>query len=109
MVTFSDEALDDLENIRSWIAADRPMIAVKKYIKLKAACQSLDRFPYKGRSGKRDKTRELSVYLWIITYKIIVDDEDPLVEGEERVVEPDKERIIQIVKIRHSSQDDPDA
>jgi len=60
-IDFLPEALDDLDCIYDWIAADRPGVASAKARLIKDKCRLLAQRPYAGRPGKEPGTRELSV------------------------------------------------
>ena len=70
-VTFSQRAIEDLQQIRSFIAQENPPSAYRVATKLIEACDSLQSFPMRGRPGTVAGTRELtSVPPYIIVYEV---------------------------------------
>lgn len=70
-ITFSPQALRDLQAIRNYIAADNPAAASRMAVELVAACDRLEFFPERGRPGSRRGTRELTtIWPYVIVYKI---------------------------------------
>ena len=60
-IVFDREAISDLQAIRDWIAQDSPRRAIKILRRIRYAVSVLDRFPKRGRPGRRLGTRELIV------------------------------------------------
>lgn len=58
---WTDPALDDLEAIHTYIAADNPGAAYKVVARIEEAAANLETFPEIGRVGRRKGTRELVV------------------------------------------------
>jgi toxin ParE1/3/4 len=74
-VAFSAEAIEDLLQLRSFIATENPDAAHRLAAKLVAACDALERFPQRGRSGVVSGTRELaSVPPYVIVYEVSAGD-----------------------------------
>jgi toxin ParE1/3/4 len=59
-VAFAPEAIDDLDEIRSFIAQDNPAAALRIAAQLVAACDQLEKPHHKGRPGFVMGTRELT-------------------------------------------------
>ena len=73
-VVFSPEAIEDLRQIRSYIARDNPAAASRTAVRLVAACDGLDFLPNRGRRGRVPGTRELaSVRPYVIIYRVTQD------------------------------------
>ena len=84
-VTWSDSAIDRVEQIRRYLEDHDPVAAERVASRLRSAGQSLDHFPNRGRSG-RGGTRELpSVPPYVIIYAV----------GEDEVV---------ILDVKHGRQ-----
>jgi toxin ParE1/3/4 len=70
-VKFTRRAINDLALIREYISNDNPMAASRMAVELVAACDKLELFPERGRSGTRKGTRELTtVWPYVIVYRI---------------------------------------
>ena len=68
---FTRRALDDLDDIKSQIAQDRPMAAERFIERLADACAAPCVFPERGRAGRRRGTRELTtVWPYVIVYRV---------------------------------------
>jgi addiction module RelE/StbE family toxin len=93
-VVWTDDALDDLESIRSYIEEDSPAAAMRVLRRLRDALQRLADNPRMGRTGRVLETRELvfSNLPYIGVYRIL----------------EDADRI-EILDIIHTSQDYPPA
>jgi addiction module RelE/StbE family toxin len=91
-VIWTDDALDDLENIRSYIEEDSPAAAMRVLRRLRDALQQLANNPRMGRTGRVSETRELvfSNLPYIGVYRIL--------EDEDR---------IEILDVIHTSRDYP--
>ena len=65
-------ALDDLEHLRAYIAADAPEAAGAVADRLLGAVETLARFPERGRPGRVAGTRELVVPRtpFIVAYRL---------------------------------------
>ncbi len=84
-VTWSDEAVENLEAIGAYVAGFNPLAAQRFTRKLIAAAESLTEFPDRGqavRSGTRDL---LAIPPYLIRYVVLPDE-------------------IRIIKIRHSAR-----
>ena len=70
-VTFSVEAIADLEAIRSYIGERNPAAASRVAVQIVAVCDRLDFMPERGRPGSVEGTRELAtVWPYVIAYRI---------------------------------------
>jgi toxin ParE1/3/4 len=70
-VVYTRRALRDLAAIHTHIAADNPAAASRMAVELVAACDRLEQFPERGRTGRRRATHELTtVWPYVIVYKI---------------------------------------
>jgi plasmid stabilization system protein ParE len=70
-VIFSSEAGRTLQEIRAYIAKDKPIAASRTAVELVAACDRLEQFPERGRPGPRPHTRELTtVWPYVILNRI---------------------------------------
>jgi len=79
IVTFTDEALDDLTAIRAYLQALSPRAAERLGRQLVAVADTLGDLPYRGRKGLVEGTREnLSVRPYVIVYRITPDTVDVL-------------------------------
>jgi toxin ParE1/3/4 len=58
---FDDRALGDLEGIYRWIAQDSPKAAKAVIERIFASIELLASFPYMGRAGREEGTRE-----WVV-------------------------------------------
>jgi addiction module RelE/StbE family toxin len=71
IVSFTDEALEDLSSIRTHLARDTPNAADRVGRRLVEAADSLGLFPNRGKSGLVDGTRELTtVWPYLIVYRV---------------------------------------
>ena len=70
---FDDRALGDLEGVHQWIAQDRPGAAKAVVERIFASVELLASFPYMGRSGREEGTREWVVprLPYIVVYEVI--------------------------------------
>jgi plasmid stabilization system protein ParE len=68
MVDYSEQAIADLETIRSRIALDNSRIATQKSAMLLGTCQLLDSFPDIG-AVYSDPIRQFTKELWVILYR----------------------------------------
>ena len=77
---FDDRALGDLEGIHQWIAQDRPAAAKAVIERVFASVELLASFPYMGRPGREEGTREWVVprLPYIVVYEV-VDERDEVV------------------------------
>ncbi len=71
-IQFEDEAQADLENIRSYLEPKNPTACQKVLISIAATIDQLENFPFLGRHGRVDETREISVtkYNFVIVYTL---------------------------------------
>jgi toxin ParE1/3/4 len=69
-------ALDDLEELRAYIAADDPTAADRVVRQIDAAVARLASFPNAGRGGRVAGTRELAVprTLFLVIYHVVADE-----------------------------------
>ena len=89
-VRWSTSAADDLARIVTHIRGDNPSAAQRVAKTIYAAVAQLRRFPYLGRLGSVENTRELVFPPWpyIAVYEIVEDQ-------------------VHVLRIRHSSQNWP--
>ena len=80
-VIFDDEALDDLQDIFSWIAKDNRRAAEKIVARIldKAERLAIPGLAHMGRPGLDPGTRELVEYPYIIVYEVHEDRGDIVV------------------------------
>ena len=69
-ILWTDNALQDLDQIEDYISQDNASAAVRMLKSLRDAIGHLAKFPEMGRTGKMGGTRELVVRPYIIQYKI---------------------------------------
>lgn len=71
-LTFDDRALGDLEGIYHWIAKDSPKSATAVVDRIFASSELLASFPYMGRAGRDEGTREWVVprLPYIVVYEV---------------------------------------
>jgi toxin ParE1/3/4 len=69
---FDDRALGDLEGIYYWIAPDSPKAAKAVVERIFASTELLASFPYMGRAGREEGTREWVVprLPYIVVYEV---------------------------------------
>ncbi len=60
-VTWRPIALEDLAEVRDYIARDNPAAADRVVLAIRTAVARLANFPHLGRPGRVDRTRELVV------------------------------------------------
>lgn len=84
-IVWSDQALDDLDEIRRYIADFNPQAAIRFFIRLQAAGESLSEFPGRGRLQSSGLRELLAVKPYVIRY----------------VVEPTE---VLIITVRHSAR-----
>jgi len=74
-VRWTDEAIDDLDDIVDFIETDSPDAAQRVALAIVDAAESLTSMPHRGRPGSRPGTRELVLHPleYIITYEVIRD------------------------------------
>lgn len=70
-VALSQQAADDIEQVRAFISADNPSAANKVVADLLRAAQRLGTLPGLGRPGRVDGTREPVAPPYVIVYTII--------------------------------------
>jgi toxin ParE1/3/4 len=89
-VRWTTNAADDLARIVERIREDNPAAAQRVAKKIYTAVAELRKFPHRGRVGLADYTRELVFPPWpyIAVYEIVEDQ-------------------VQVLRIRHASQDWP--
>jgi addiction module RelE/StbE family toxin len=69
-VRFADAALDDLENLKIYIARDNPSAASRMAVAIVAAADRLHSNPRLGRLGALAGTFELTVKPYVLVYEI---------------------------------------
>jgi toxin ParE1/3/4 len=69
-VIWSLAALDDLEEIWTYIGQENPVAAKRIADRIVAKASSLEIFPERGRAGLKEGTRELVVSTHIIVHRI---------------------------------------
>lgn len=69
-VTWTFQALSDLDDIRAWIAPDRPRAAQRMETRLRAAAASLDRRPNRGRPISDGRRELVHVRPYLIRYRV---------------------------------------
>jgi toxin ParE1/3/4 len=72
VVEFSNDALEDLKDIRAHIALYNPKLAHSKALQIIEKCRALDALPKRGRPGRVSGTREITVKPWVVVYEITV-------------------------------------
>ncbi len=73
-IVFTDDALGDLHQIRSYIGQQNPAAASRIAVQLVAACDSLEYLPERGRPGLIAGTRELvAIRPYVIVYRVRAD------------------------------------
>ena len=87
-IRWTAPAAQDLENIFNYLLETNPTRARSTVLEVRNSIRSLKQFPYRGRPGRKDGTRELP-HAWlpyILTYRV-------------------KEEAIEILHIWHGAQD----
>ena len=76
---YSPRSIEDLENIRHYIAEDNPKAAWVVASFIRRSIRTLEEFPYQGRATARESVRRLVVtnYPYLVYYR--VNDEGVLV------------------------------
>jgi toxin ParE1/3/4 len=71
-IVFDDEALDDLQDIRAWIAKDSPRAANELIARIFDKIENLlaPELTYIGRPGLDPGTHELIEYPYLIVYEV---------------------------------------
>jgi plasmid stabilization system protein ParE len=71
-IVFDDEAIDDIQSIRTWIARDSPLVAADLIGRIFDKIESLraPELTYMGRPGLDHGTHELIEYPYIIVYEV---------------------------------------
>lgn len=89
-VRWTTTAADDLANIVAYIRKDNPAAALRVAQSILEGVDALSNFPYRGRIGLAQNTRELVFAPWpyIAVYEITHDQ-------------------VQVLRIRHAAQDWP--
>lgn len=71
-IVFTEIAINDLRQIRSYIGDRNPVAASRVAIQIVAACDRLEYLPERGRPGLVPGTREIvSCWPYIISYRIV--------------------------------------
>jgi toxin ParE1/3/4 len=75
IVIWSASARADLRALRQYISQDAPGTAAVVVVRLRAAVQNLEQFPWRGRPGHEPDTRELIAprTSYIVVYKVVDD------------------------------------
>jgi toxin ParE1/3/4 len=71
---FSREALGDLDEIFSWIAARNPVAASELAVKIDEMTRLIGHYPRMGKRTKRSEFRSVTVGNYLIVYKIHQDE-----------------------------------
>ncbi len=81
-IVYRQRALADLESIFDYVSRDNPDAARKVVARIVQSLLRLDKFPFSGRAGLKDGTRELSVsgLPYFAVYKVIEERDQALVE-----------------------------
>jgi len=89
-IIWMTEAIADVRGVRQYIARDAPGSAAVVVARIRAAVESLDQFPNRGRLGRLTGKQELVVPRtpYIVLYRV---DED----------------AIRVLRVRHGAQDWP--
>ena len=89
-VRWTPASADDLQHIGEYLKEHNPAVAQSTVETLYEAAQSLTRFPYRGRIGQQEGTREwvVSRLPYVIVYEV-------------------DEEIVNISRVLHGSQDWP--
>ena len=89
-VRWTEPAADDLERIVQYIAKENPNAAERVARTLYERCMGLELFPYRGRKGRVEGTRELVVAAvrYVIVYRV-------------------NREAVEILRIYHSAQSWP--
>ncbi|MBA4180373.1 MAG: type II toxin-antitoxin system mRNA interferase toxin, RelE/StbE family [Anaerolinea sp.] len=89
-VRWSPEAYEDLDNLRGWVARQRPDASVRVAARIVQASRRLGRFPNSGKLGRVPESREAPVpgVPWILQYRI-------------------KDNHVEIIRVIHGAQDFP--
>lgn len=71
-IRWLDQALDDLEAVRIYIARDNPSVAAQVARRIRRATKMLTEYPAAGRPGRVSNTRELVVSgtPYILPYRV---------------------------------------
>ncbi|MDP1631166.1 MAG: type II toxin-antitoxin system RelE/ParE family toxin [Caulobacter sp.] len=72
-VTWSFQALHDLEDIRIHVAFDRPLAAERLAERLRAAAAALDTYPEGGRPISQGRRELAHVWPYLIRYRVTAD------------------------------------
>lgn len=77
-VRFSPSAQADIQSIHDHIAADNPVAAARVVATIEQSIDRLERFPFSGRTGAVDRTRELVIphLPYIVVYTVSVETVD---------------------------------
>ena len=67
-VVWSDQALDDLEQVYLYLSGFSPPAALRFFIRLRDAGESLSRYPERGRLAQQDMRELTTVKPYIIRY-----------------------------------------
>lgn len=74
-IHWTEPAIRDLLEMRSWIIADEPVTAERVARSIKETVDHLETLPYRGRPGRVPGTRELvpAGWPWIVVYEVMDD------------------------------------
>jgi len=89
-IRWTPAAADDLEQIREYLAQNRPHLAQSTIVELYEAARTLKVSPHRGRPGREEDTRELILTRlpYIIVYRV-------------------RTQTIELLRIYHGSQHRP--
>jgi toxin ParE1/3/4 len=90
-VKWLHKALKNLEQAYDDVAADNPEAAIRMVLRIQAATHQLAEFPLLGKVGRFEGTRELVIAHtpYIVVYRV-------------------KGKTVDILRVLHSSKQDPD-
>jgi len=72
-VTWAFQALLDLEDIRAYVARDRPVAAERLAERIRAAAAALDRYPARGRPISQGRYELTRIRPYLIRYRVTAD------------------------------------
>lgn len=72
IVRYTRQALQDVEEVRAYIALERPTAAARTVERIQVAIAGLREFPDRGRKGRVEGTRELAVpgTPFVVAYRV---------------------------------------
>jgi len=72
-VTWAFPALLDLEDIRTYVARDRPVAAERLAERIRAAAAALDTYPARGRPISHGRRELTHIWPYLIRYRVKAD------------------------------------